>query len=45
MLKTQTVNYGGAATAPANPTREGYTFTGWDVDFSNVQSDLVVTAQ
>ena len=44
-LKTETVNYGGAATAPADPTRDGWTFTGWDVDFSNVTSDLVVTAQ
>ena len=45
VLKTQTVNYGGAATAPANPTRVGYTFTGWDVAFNNVTSNLVVTAQ
>ena len=44
-LKTQTVNYGGAATAPSVPGREGYTFIGWDVDFSNVTSDLIVTAQ
>ena len=45
VLKTQQVEKGHAATAPASPTREGYTFTGWDKDFSNVQSDLVVTAQ
>ena len=44
VLKTQQVEYGSSATAPADPTREGYTFIGWDVDFSNVTSDLIVTA-
>ena len=45
VLKTEQVQYGGAATAPANPTRTGYTFTGWDKAFNNVTADLVVTAQ
>ena len=45
VLKTQQVQYGGAATAPANPTRTGYTFTGWDKEFTNVTANLVVTAQ
>ena len=44
-LKTQTVEKGKAATAPAEPTREGYTFDGWDKDFSNVTSDMTVTAK
>lgn len=30
--------------APNNPSREGYTFLGWDKDFSEVTSDLVITA-
>ena len=45
VLKTETVNDGAAATAPANPSRNGYTFTGWDIEFSKVTSDLTVTAQ
>lgn len=43
-LKTEKVVKGGSATAPDDPEREGYTFTGWDTDFSDVTSDLVVNA-
>ncbi|MCD7859526.1 MAG: S8 family serine peptidase [Firmicutes bacterium] len=45
VLDTQTVETGSAATAPADPSREGYVFTGWDVDFSSITGDLDVTAQ
>lgn len=43
-LAEQQVEYGKAATAPANPTREGYTFKGWDREFNNILADMTVTA-
>ncbi len=45
VLKTETVEHGGTATAPADPSRTGYTFIGWDKAFNNVKRDLDVTAQ
>ena len=44
VLSTQTVVEGEAASAPADPEREGYTFIGWDTEFTHVYSDLTVTA-
>lgn len=41
---TQSVKDGEAANIPATITLEGYTFKGWDKDFSNVTSDMTVTA-
>ena len=45
ILKTQEVNYGGSATAPANPTRTEYNFNGWDKSFTNVTTNLTVNAK
>lgn len=42
-LKTETVEAGGAATAPTIPTINCYTAGTWDQAFNNVTSDLVVT--
>ena len=44
-IATDAVEEGNAATAPEAPAHEGYTFKGWDKDFSNVTTDLTVTAQ
>ena len=41
----QSVNYGEAAVAPEVPEVEGFVFIGWDTDFSQVTTDLVVKAQ
>lgn len=45
IIKVDSVYIGQSATAPANPTRTGYNFIGWDNDFSRITEDLVVTAQ
>ncbi|MBR6034880.1 MAG: VCBS repeat-containing protein [Paludibacteraceae bacterium] len=45
VLKTEQVEEEHAATAPADPTRENFTFIGWDKEFSHVTSDMVITAQ
>ncbi len=44
VLKTETVEEGKAATAPAAPSRDGYEFIGWDKAFDRVTGNLVVTA-
>lgn len=43
--ETQNIEYGKSATAPADPTRAGYKFIGWNVDFKEVKCDLTVKAQ
>jgi len=42
---TQTVAHGSAATAPVVQANSGRVFTGWNVAFETVLSDLSVTAQ
>ena len=39
------LEYGGTATAPENPERKGYKFTGWDGVYQNVTADAIVKAQ
>ncbi len=43
-LKVEKVAAGKSASAPSNPSRSGYTFSGWDKDFSNITANLTVTA-
>ncbi len=44
VLKTEQVESGKAATAPANPVKAGYVFKGWDKAFASVTSNLTVNA-
>jgi hypothetical protein len=44
VLSEQQVLEGASATAPDAPVREGYTFCGWDVDFTNIAGKLTVMA-
>ncbi|MEJ6950287.1 leucine-rich repeat protein [Natronospora cellulosivora (SeqCode)] len=44
VIDSQKVNHGSDATAPDDPERKGYTFIGWNRSFTNVTSDLTVSA-
>ena len=45
VVDTQHVKDGSPASKPSSPQRDGYVFSSWDSDFSNVKSDITVTAQ
>ena len=45
VISTQTVPRGGSATPPPNPTRDGYTFTGWSGNYTNVTANVDIIAQ
>ncbi|MBE6767906.1 MAG: hypothetical protein E7549_03235 [Ruminococcaceae bacterium] len=45
VLKTERMETGKSAVPPTPPYRNGYLFTGWDITFANVTTDLTVTAQ
>lgn len=42
VISEQTVKSGDAAVAPTSPIYPDYKFIGWDTDFSNVVTDLIV---
>ena len=44
VIKRDTVEEGTAATAPADPVREGYRFTGWDCSFDSIVKQTAVHA-
>ena len=44
VLKSETVNHGSDATPPADPTREGYRFVGWQSDYTGITAATDITA-
>lgn len=45
VIKTVDVAEGESATEPEAPSKEGYTFVGWNGSFKNVKSDVEVTPE
>jgi uncharacterized repeat protein (TIGR02543 family) len=43
-LSTQSIDYLGDATAPSNPSRTGYSFSGWDTGYTGITGTTTVTA-
>ena len=44
VISTQTVTRGSNATPPSNPTRDGYTFSGWSGNYTNITADTDIVA-
>lgn len=44
LLKEQTVNHGTKPTAPANPTKDGYSFSAWNPGIVKATEDVTYTA-
>lgn len=44
IIDVQMVNEGESQIQPPDPVREGHIFIGWDKEFNNITSELVVTA-
>jgi uncharacterized repeat protein (TIGR02543 family) len=45
LIKSEQVPHGGNASAPPDPQRSGYTFSGWEGSYTNVTADVTITAQ
>ncbi len=45
VLSEVNVRNGGSATPPKNPARSGYTFAGWEGDYSNVTGNVEIKAK
>jgi len=44
IIESQSVEYGKDATPPADVVKEGYTFSSWDKDFTEIKEDTTVNA-
>lgn len=44
VISEDVYRYGASVTVPANPSREGYTFVGWNPEIAKAEKDVVYTA-